>query len=301
MTHEYQIVEVKNTVYPDANPQSSYENFDTYQDNQEMRQEPEELYNWDDVDRVPMNTHKLPPSRSLIMQISPDTSFSQDGPANVLSSQHVPFPTSEVLQPRRPQTVSQPIDFHKELNSLTSTQELIHGQLGSILTKLDGISPPISDTEPVPVNHTNSTPDGQQSGVPPFPIPFFHISPSTHSHNLSSSNILRLGSLNVRSLVNPTKQLNLFSILLSHALHGIILTETNLCSPAHRYVCNPYLNSYNFSSWFTHSPVTNRHSGVGLMLQLPGKRNILIIGGYVPPVSSSNRSVIADCYSTLIS
>ncbi|PKY56800.1 hypothetical protein RhiirA4_428511, partial [Rhizophagus irregularis] len=140
MTHEYQIVEVKNTVYPDANPQSSYENFDTYQDNQEMRQEPEELYNWDDVDRVPMNTHKLPPSRSLIMQISPDTSFSQDGPANVLSSQHVPFPTSEVLQPRRPQTVSQPIDFHKELNSLTSTQELIHGQLGSILTKLDARS-----------------------------------------------------------------------------------------------------------------------------------------------------------------
>ncbi|PKY59943.1 hypothetical protein RhiirA4_430771 [Rhizophagus irregularis] len=40
---------------------------------------------------------------------------------------------------------------------------------------------------------------------------------------------------------------------------------------------------------------------IGLTLQLPGKRNVLIIGGYVPPVSSSNRSVIADCYSTLIS
>ncbi|CAB4403339.1 unnamed protein product [Rhizophagus irregularis] len=48
--------------------------------------------------------------------------------------------------------------------------------------------------------------------------PSFHIPPSTHSNNLSSSNILRLGSLNVRSLVSPTKQLNLFSILLSHAL-----------------------------------------------------------------------------------
>ncbi|PKY55346.1 hypothetical protein RhiirA4_474717 [Rhizophagus irregularis] len=40
---------------------------------------------------------------------------------------------------------------------------------------------------------------------------------------------------------------------------------------------------------------------IGLTLQLPGKRNVLIIGGYIPPVSSSNRTVIADCYSTLIS
>ncbi|CAB4431670.1 unnamed protein product [Rhizophagus irregularis] len=161
------------------------------------------------------------------------------------------------------------------------------------------------------------------NNVQSFSSPF-HISSTTHSNNLSSSNILRLGSLNVRSLVSPTKQLNLFSILLSCALHGIILTETNLCSPAHHYICNPYLNSYNYHSWFTHSPTANRHSGmgiilhsslamyvvkkkfysdrlIGLTLQLPGKRNILIIGGYVPPVSSSNRSVIADCYFTLIS
>ncbi|CAB4435485.1 unnamed protein product [Rhizophagus irregularis] len=92
-----------------------------------------------------------------------------------------------------------------------------------------------------------------QSSSPPF-----HVSPSTHSDNLFSSNVLRLGTLNVRSLVSPTKQLNLFSILLSHGLHG-------------------------------------------LTLQLPGKRNVLIIGGYVPPVSPSNRSIIVDCYSTLIS
>ncbi|CAB4431602.1 unnamed protein product [Rhizophagus irregularis] len=161
--------------------------------------------------------------------------------------------------------------------------------------------------------------DNVQSLSPPF-----HVFPSIHSNNLFSSNILRLGSLNVRSLVSPTKQLNLFSILLSHALHGIILTETNLCSPAHRYICNPYLTSYNYYSCFTHSPITNRHSGVGIILhsslamyvvkkkffgdrligltlQLPGKQNILLIGGYVPPVSSSNRSIIAECYSTLIS
>ncbi|CAB4403338.1 unnamed protein product [Rhizophagus irregularis] len=161
-SHEYRIVELENTVYPEANPQSSYENFESYQDNQEARQESDELYNWDDANKV---TTKLPPSRSVIMQISPDTSFSHDAPANVLSSRHIPFPTSEVLQPRRPQNVSQPINFHKELDSLTSTQELIHGKLGSILTKLDGLSPPASDTEPVTFNNNaNSSPDGQQSG-----------------------------------------------------------------------------------------------------------------------------------------
>ncbi|PKY58875.1 hypothetical protein RhiirA4_481156 [Rhizophagus irregularis] len=160
-SHEYRIAELENTVYPDTNPQSSYENFESYQDNQEERQNSDKLYNWDDADRV---TTKLPPSRSMIMQISPDTSFSHDAPANVLSSRHLPFPTSEVLQPRRPQTVSQPINFHKELDNLNSTQDLIHGQLGSIMAKLDGLSPPISDTEPAPINHSNFTPDGQSGG-----------------------------------------------------------------------------------------------------------------------------------------
>ncbi|CAB4435484.1 unnamed protein product [Rhizophagus irregularis] len=156
-SHEYRIAELENTVYPDTNAQSSYENFESYQENREERQESDELYNWDDADRV---TTKLPPPRSMIMQISPDTSFFHDAPANVLSSRHLPFPTSEVLQPRHPLTVSQPINFHKELDNLTSTQELIHGQLGSIMSKLDGLSPPISDTEPVTVNQTNSNPNG---------------------------------------------------------------------------------------------------------------------------------------------
>ncbi|CAB4426971.1 unnamed protein product [Rhizophagus irregularis] len=285
-SHEYRIVELENTVYPDNNAQSSYENFESYQDNHEERQESDELYNWDDADRV---TTKLPPRRSMIMQISPDTSFSHDAPANVLSSRHLPFPTSEVLQPRRPQVVSQPINFHKELDNLTSTQELIHGKLGSIMSKLDGLSPLF-----LTLHHLLL--------AKPTPTPM-------NRHRLA---------------VSPTKQLNLFSILLSRALHSIILTETNLCSPAHRYICNPYLNFYDYHSWFTHSPIANRHSGVGIILhsslamyvvkkkffsdrligltlQLPGKRNVLIIGGYVPPVSSSNRSIIADCYSTLIS
>ncbi|PKY60873.1 hypothetical protein RhiirA4_431433, partial [Rhizophagus irregularis] len=272
-SHEYRIVELENSVYPDANRQSSYENFESYQDNQEERQDSDELCNWDDVDKVPT---KLPPSRSMIMQISPDTSFSHDTPANVLSSRHIPFPTSEVLQPRRPQTALHPINFREELVNLTSTQDLIHGQLGSIMSKLDGLSPPTSDTEPAPAKHSNSTSDGKSD------------------------------------------------VLLSHALHGIILTETNLCSPAHRYVCNLYLSSYNFHSWFTHSPNANRHSGVGIILhsslakyvvkkkfytdrligltlQLPRNRDVLLVGGYIPPINSSNRSVIANCHSTLIS
>src|SRR6185369_6700817 len=95
-------------------------------------------------------------------------------------------------------------------------------------------------------NNNNST----ISDDVPFP---FHISPSNHFDELSSSNILRLGTLNVRSIVSPTKQLNLFLVLLSHALHGIVLTETNLCSPSHRHVCSLYLSTYQFHAWFTHS------------------------------------------------
>lgn len=39
---------------------------------------------------------------------------------------------------------------------------------------------------------------------------------------------------------------------------------------------------------------------IGLTLQLPGKCNLLLVGGYIPPISSTNRSIIADCHSTLI-
>ncbi|CAB4375943.1 unnamed protein product [Rhizophagus irregularis] len=103
----------------------------------------------------------------------------------------------------------------------------------------------------------------------------FHISPSAHSIDLFSSNILQL-------------------------------------------------ESFNFYSLFTHSSTTNHHFGVGvifhsslamyvvkkkffsdrligLTLQLPEKCNVLLIGGYIPPISSSNQSTIADCHFTLIS
>ncbi|CAB4420644.1 unnamed protein product [Rhizophagus irregularis] len=38
-SHEYRIAELESSVYPDANPHSSYENFESYQDNQEEHQE----------------------------------------------------------------------------------------------------------------------------------------------------------------------------------------------------------------------------------------------------------------------
>ncbi|GBC51015.2 hypothetical protein GLOIN_2v1785090 [Rhizophagus irregularis DAOM 181602=DAOM 197198] len=94
----------------------------------------------------------------------------------------------------------------------------------------------------------------------------FHISSSVHSSDLSSSNILRLGSLNVRFLVSPTKQLNLF----------------------------PFLYPMFYMKFFNDRLI-------GLTLQLSGKCNVVLIGGYIPPVSNSNRSIIADCHSTLIS
>ena len=92
------------------------------------------------------------------MQISPDTSFSQDGPANVISSRHVPFPTSTVLQPRRTQNTSQPIDYNKELSDITSTQQIIHQQLSSIVSKLDSISPPPPADDTFPHDNTTSNP-----------------------------------------------------------------------------------------------------------------------------------------------
>ncbi|CAB4426174.1 unnamed protein product [Rhizophagus irregularis] len=152
----------------------------------------------------------------------------------------------------------------------------------------------------------------------------FDISPSQLDRELNSSTILRIGTLNVRSLVHATKQFNLFSLLLSHQLHGLILTETNLQSPSHKYVCEPYLSRYNYHKWFSFSSTANHHAGVGillhsslamyvikkrffkdrlisLLLQLPGRQNLLIIGAYIPPSSGLNSKLIADCHSTLIS
>ncbi|CAB4407307.1 unnamed protein product [Rhizophagus irregularis] len=40
---------------------------------------------------------------------------------------------------------------------------------------------------------------------------------------------------------------------------------------------------------------------ISLLLQLPGRQNLLIIGAYIPPSSGLNNKSIAECHSTLIS
>lgn len=160
----------------------------------------------------------------------------------------------------------------------------------------------------------------------PFPSPnnCFGISPDQFSRELNFSNILCIGTLNVRSIVHPSKQLNLFSLLLSHQLHGIILTETNLRSPAHKYMYDLFLSQYNYHRWFSFSSSINHHAGVGiflhsclavyvikkwfykdrlifLLLQLPGRQDTLIIGAYIPPSNGSNNKLISECHFTLVS
>ncbi|PKY54775.1 hypothetical protein RhiirA4_473771 [Rhizophagus irregularis] len=139
-SHEYCIAELELTVFPQDNPNTTYESYDTYQDNADLRQESQVFDNWDEADLAP-TTCKLPPSRSARS-----------------------LPIINSFAPRRTQNSSQPIDFNKELYDITSTQQLIHGQLGSILTKLDGISPPPSDNVSTTPDTNPSNPDGQRSG-----------------------------------------------------------------------------------------------------------------------------------------
>jgi hypothetical protein len=162
-SHEYRIAELEQTVFPDTAPDRTYESYDNFQESRPPHHDAQDLYNWDDADKVSMHAHKLPPSQSMIMQISPDTSFSHDGPTNVLSSRHLPFPSSTVLQPRRVPESPQPIDFNKELLDLTSTQQVIHGQVGSILKKLDSLSPSVTTEPPNNTNTSTSSSDGRPS------------------------------------------------------------------------------------------------------------------------------------------
>ncbi|PKY59069.1 hypothetical protein RhiirA4_481521 [Rhizophagus irregularis] len=143
------------------------------------------------------------------------------------------------------------------------------------------------------------------------------------NHELNSSNILRIGTLNVRSIVHPSKQLNLFSLLLSHQLHGLILTETNLRSPAHKYVCDLYLSEFNYHKWFSSSSSINHHAGIGILLHsslavyvikkwfykdrlislflhFPGCQDTLVIGAYIFSSNGSNSKLISECLSMLV-
>uniref|UniRef100_U9SSQ2 Endonuclease/exonuclease/phosphatase domain-containing protein n=1 Tax=Rhizophagus irregularis (strain DAOM 181602 / DAOM 197198 / MUCL 43194) TaxID=747089 RepID=U9SSQ2_RHIID len=131
--------------------------------------------------------------------------------------------------------------------------------------------------------HPPDSASNLQSLSPSSSTQIFDIFPDQFNRELNFSNILRIGTLNVFSLVHSSKQLNLFSLLFSHQLHGLILTETNLCSPAHKYVCEPYLSQYLFHKWFSFSPSVNHHAGVGIILH------------------SSLAILISECHSTLVS
>ncbi|PKY57317.1 hypothetical protein RhiirA4_478303 [Rhizophagus irregularis] len=155
---------------------------------------------------------------------------------------------------------------------------------------ISGTSPPVSA-----INDNNPS-------ISPSFNHCFDISPNQFDRELNFSNILRIGTLNVRSLVHASKQFNLFSLLLSYQLHGLILTETNLQSPSYKYVCEPYLSQYNYHKWFSFSSSANHHAGVGILLHSSlAMYNLLIIGAYVPPSSGLNNKLIAECHSTLIS
>ncbi|CAB4407300.1 unnamed protein product [Rhizophagus irregularis] len=159
--------------------------------------------------------------------------------------------------------------LRQEILSVSTTHKNITDQLGRT-------SPPVSA-----INDNNPS-------ISPSFNHCFDISPNQFDRELNFSNILRIGTLNVRSLVHASKQFNLFSLLLSYQLHGLILTETNLQSPSYKYVCEPYLSQYNYHKWFSFSSSANHHAGVGILLH-----SSLAIG--------LNNKLIAECHSTLIS
>ncbi|PKY58941.1 hypothetical protein RhiirA4_481277, partial [Rhizophagus irregularis] len=235
-------------------------------------------------------------SNPSLMDSSPDASFSALNPSYILSRRHAPLPVQMDIG-------YSPNDsaLHHEVLSISNTHKNLSQQLGSIMEKLDSFSSPTRN------NNNNNNYYYYNNSLPfLFPEQLFNISPDQYNRELNFSNILHIGTLNVRSLVHASKQLNLFSLLLSHQLHGFILTETNLQSPAHKYICEPYLSQFNYHKWFSFLTSANHHAGVGillhsslamyvikkrfhkdrlisLLLQLPGRKNLLIIGAYIPP------------------
>ncbi|CAB4437137.1 unnamed protein product [Rhizophagus irregularis] len=142
----------------------------------------------------------------------------------------------------------------------------------SMMGGFQGHHPPDS------VNNNNKI-----SSTPPSSNQCFDISPNQFDRELNFSNILHIGTLNVRSLVHASKQFNLFSLLLSNQLHGYNHPLTNI------------LAMYVIKKRFFKDRL------ISLLLQLPGRQDLLIIGAYIPPSSGINNKLIAECHSTLIS
>ncbi|GET51174.1 hypothetical protein GLOIN_2v1783829 [Rhizophagus irregularis DAOM 181602=DAOM 197198] len=117
------------------------------------------------------------------------------------------------------------------------------------------------------------------------PIQYFDISSDQFSHELNSSNILRIGILSVQSIVHSSKQLNLFSLLFFHQLYR---------TPGVRIILHSSLAIYVIRKRYYKDCL------IFLLLQLPGQQDIFIIGAYVPPSNRLNSRLISKCHFTLI-
>ncbi|PKC54366.1 hypothetical protein RhiirA1_477445 [Rhizophagus irregularis] len=206
----------------------------------------EDMNNWDNPSSAPLPEQQssLP---NVLMHLSPNTSFSYDENSTILPFRHVPF-------------------LYQLLDSLSGLSPPVTAALAN-----NNITPFFPAQDPIPADSSDRI-NFYNNSSSSFP---FHISPSAHSTDLFSSNILQLESLNVRSLFTHSSTTN------HHSGVGVILHSS--------------LAMYIVKKKFFSDRL------IGLTLQLPGKCNVLLIGGYIPPISSLNQSTIADCHSTLIS
>ncbi|PKY55132.1 hypothetical protein RhiirA4_474391 [Rhizophagus irregularis] len=76
-------------------------------------------------------------------------------------------------------------------------------------------------------------------------------------------------------------------------------------SPVTLSLTNESLSPLQASEWsslgifWTHSAII-RDRLISLLLQLPGRQNLLIIGAYIPPASGLNNKLIAECHFTFV-
>ncbi|CAB4437131.1 unnamed protein product [Rhizophagus irregularis] len=75
--------------------------------------------------------------------------------------------------------------------------------------------------------------------------------------------------------------------------HSAIIRGTNWLNNL-----SDFLKSRTVLVRFKHSNVKDRL--ISLLLQLPGRQNLLIIGAYIPPASGLNNKLIAECHFTFV-
>jgi peptidoglycan hydrolase CwlO-like protein len=96
---------------------------------------------WDDDthQETETSTRSQPNFSRSVMDISPDASFSNLDPKSVLTSRHVPLPGPRPQHPLPDATASR---LQHEISNVTSVQQNLSVQLGSIMDKLDSFSAP---------------------------------------------------------------------------------------------------------------------------------------------------------------